>query len=80
MTTSNNDQIITLQTYYDPMLAQIIRAKLEANGIECFLSDESMTALNPLFDVTTAGVKLNVLARDAERARAVIEAHDSIEE
>jgi len=39
---SKLDDIVTLETYYNPMLAEIIRARLEANGIPCFLTDESL--------------------------------------
>lgn len=76
---TKEDQIITFKTFYDPMLAQIVRAKLEANGIECFLSDESMAAFNPLFDSTTGGVKLNILAKDLQLATQIADADDAIE-
>jgi hypothetical protein len=75
----NDDKIITFETYYDPMLAQIIRSKLEANGISCFLSDENMTGLNPLFDSTTNGIKLNIFAEDLERCRAIVAERDEIQ-
>lgn len=76
---TNQEPIITYKTYYDPMLAQIVRAKLEASGIECFLSDESMAAFNPLFDSTTAGVKLNIFAKDLEQVTQIAETEDPIE-
>jgi hypothetical protein len=77
--TNDEKKIITFQNYYDPMLAQIIRAKLEANGISCFLSDENMTAFNPLFDTSGGGIKLNIFEEDLEKCRAIVAEHDEIE-
>ena len=72
------EKIITFQTYYDPMLAQIIRGKLEANGISCFLSDETMAAFNPLFDSSGGGVKLNIFEEDLEKCEAILAEDDEI--
>ncbi|HVW12784.1 MAG TPA: hypothetical protein VHB54_03130 [Mucilaginibacter sp.] len=38
---STEEEIVTFETYYNPMLAEIMRAKLEANGIPCLLADEA---------------------------------------
>ena len=72
MTHIADDDIITLETYYDPMLAHIIRARLEQNGIPCFLADENMLTINPLYNNALGGVKLKVFARDAEQSRAIL--------
>jgi hypothetical protein len=70
----NNDEIVTFETYYDLMLAEIIRAKLEANGIDCFITDESLGSLFPVFDNGGGGVKIKVFARDLEKCKQIIAA------
>jgi putative signal transducing protein len=42
---NSEEEIVTFETYYNPMLAEIIRTRLEANGIPCFLADESLGVL-----------------------------------
>ena len=69
-----DDDIVTFETYYDLMLAEIIRAKLEANGIDCFITDESLGALFPVFDNGAGGVKIKVFARDLERCKQIVAA------
>jgi len=70
------DDIITFETFYDPMLAQIIRTKLEANGIPCFISDENLGPLYPMYNQGAGGIKLKIFARDLERCKQLV-AEDS---
>lgn len=72
------DDIVTFETYYDPMLAQIIRTKLEANGIPCFVSDESLGTLYPLYNQGAGGIKLKVFARDLEKCKQLIAEDDEL--
>jgi hypothetical protein len=65
------DKIITFESYHDPMLAHIIRAKMEANGIPCFIEDDHMAGLNPLYNQST-GIKLKIFERDLEKCRDII--------
>jgi hypothetical protein len=66
------DDIVTFETYYNLMLAEIIRAKLEANGIQCFITDESLGSLFPVFDNGAGGIKIKVFARDLEKCREIV--------
>ena len=76
---SKEEPIITLATYYDPMLAQIIRTRLEDNDIPCFIADENMIGINPLYNNALGGIKLKVFERDVERCRAIL-AEEPVEE
>ena len=49
-------QIVTFETYYNTMLAEIVRAKLEANGIPCFIADESLGVLYPVYNQGGGGI------------------------
>jgi hypothetical protein len=66
------DKIVTLDSYYDPMLAEITRTRLEANGIACFIADDNMIGANPLFNQAIGGVKLKVFERDVEKCREIL--------
>jgi len=60
------DEIITLEGNYNLMLAQIIRGRLEANGIPCFIAGESMPYSQIL------GVKIKIFERDKERCLEIL--------
>jgi hypothetical protein len=70
------DDIVTFETYYDPMLAHIVRTKLESNNIPCFLADEGMIGVIPIYNQALGGIKIKVFARDIEKCKALI-AEDS---
>ena len=77
---SKEEEIVVFETYYNPMLAEIIRAKLEANGIPCFLSDESIGTIYPVYNQGAGGIKLKVFARDVEKCREIVDRDDEIDE
>lgn len=61
------DKIIVYSTYYNPIEANIIKARLEASGIACFLTDENVATIQPLYNQAIGGVKLNVFERDVAK-------------
>ena len=67
-----DDKIVTFQSYYDPMLAHIVRTRLEANGIPCFIADENTIGANPLYNQAVGGVKLKIFERDMEKCRKIL--------
>lgn len=75
---TTNDHIVTFETYYDPMLAEIIKGKLEANGIPCFIADESMGTMIPIYNQAIGGIKIKVFERDMEKAREIIDTDTSL--
>ena len=66
------EEIVTLETYYNPMLAEIIRTKLEANGIPCLVTDESLGILYPVYNQGGGGIKVKVFASDLEKAKEIV--------
>ncbi|MDB5151949.1 MAG: hypothetical protein JWR54_700 [Mucilaginibacter sp.] len=66
------DDIVTFETYYNPMLAEIIRTKLEDNGIRCFITDESLGVLYPVYNQGGGGIKIKVFARDLEKCKEIV--------
>ena len=67
-----DDKIITFESYYDPMLAHIIRTRLEANGVPCYIADENIIGANPLYNQATGGVKLKIFERDLLKCRTIL--------
>ncbi len=54
------------------MEANIIRAKLEDSGFACFLADENVATINPLYNQAIGGVKLIVFERDVEEINKLL--------
>lgn len=75
---NKEEEIVTFETYFDPMLAEIIRAKLEANDIPCFLADENMGSIYPAYNQGGGGIKLKIFARDLERCREIVDSDEEI--
>lgn len=69
---TNDDDIITLETFYDPMRAHIVRARLQESGINCFLADEHTITLNPFYNNALGGIKLKVFARDVAKCHTIL--------
>lgn len=53
--------------------AQIIKGRLEADGIQAFLSDHLTIDTDPLVSNAIGGVKLKVLSQDALKAQHILE-------
>jgi hypothetical protein len=59
------ERIIVLQTFNNAIDANIIKSKLDAYGIPCFLTEEHLTALiNPII---SGGIKLHIFERDRQQ-------------
>jgi hypothetical protein len=67
-----DDKIVTLDAFYDPMLAEIIRTRLEANNIPCFIADNNIIGANPLYNQAMGGVKIKVFEHDVEKCREIL--------
>jgi DNA-directed RNA polymerase subunit RPC12/RpoP len=75
-----DDKIVTFQSYYDPMLAHIIRTRLEANGISCFVADENTLGANPIYNQAVGGVKLKIFERDLEKCKQILATEGDLHE
>lgn len=67
-----DDEIVTFRTFYNPMEAEIIRTKLEANDIPSFIVDESLGVLYPVYNQGGGGIKLKVFAKDVEKCEEIL--------
>lgn len=62
------DKFFTIAAFEYPADAQIIRGKLESEGIPVFLKDENTLNSDPIISDAIGGVKLQVYTKDKERA------------
>lgn len=66
------ERLVTIATFSHPTEAHILKGRLEAEGIPCFLGDEHIIAAQPLYSVAVGGVKLRVTEGDEQEARAML--------
>lgn len=70
-------KLVTIRTFDNSVDAHIFRSKLESEGIRCYLFDDTMVSLNPIYNVALGGIKLKVGNDDAGRAREIISEIDN---
>jgi hypothetical protein len=63
-------ELVVLDRYLDTFAAEIVRARLEAEGIRAFVTEAMRT--NPLWNVAGGGTTVSVSSRDLDRARGVL--------
>lgn len=69
---NNNKKTIVLKSYDNPTIANLEHGILQDAGVECFLSDESVVNLYPMFSSPFGGVKLHVFEEDKEKALEIL--------
>jgi hypothetical protein len=72
------DRIITFESYHDPMLAEIIKGRFEANGIDCYIADSNTIAMNRLYTQALGGVKLKIFERDIEKCQLILAQNENL--
>ena len=61
-------ELITIKTFDNYFSANIMLARLQDAGINCFLKDEFSATVNPVLNNAIGGIKLMVFEKDAEAA------------
>jgi hypothetical protein len=67
-----SEKIIVYDSYETVMQANLVKTKLDAYGIPCFLSGENFTNLIPIKNDLIQGVRLHIFERDTERVKEVL--------
>lgn len=65
----------TVAVFYNLHEAQLFQAFLKSNHITCFLADEHIVSINPLYTSAVGGIKVNVGAHDLQTALALYETY-----
>lgn len=66
------DEIITYRAFDHYIEANIIKSRLESEEIPCFLEDENIVTLNPLYNLPAGGIKLRVFKNDINRIKDLL--------
>lgn len=66
------DEFVTIKTFSQPGDLAVIRARLESEGIECFVINELATQLLPILNDSMGGIKLEVRKSDAAVAMEIL--------
>jgi len=67
------DEIIVFKRFENAIDANIIKTKLDANGIPCFLTEENLANLYPAQSFLLFGVRLHIFDKDKERASEILQ-------
>ena len=69
--TKGKDHIVTIATFYDPFKAQILKTRLESEGIPCYLADGNLLPSVSFF-TNEGGVKMKIRVEDVEKVQKLI--------
>ena len=75
------NKLVTIRHFYYSGLtseAELARIKLEANGIQCFLSRKNILLMFWFYPSAGPGIKLQVKESDAERALEILDADTQV--
>ena len=75
-----NDRTVVYSTYYNPIEANIIKARLEDSDFACFLADENVSTIQPLYNQAIGGVKLIVFERDVDAINQLLAEDNTIDD
>jgi DNA-directed RNA polymerase subunit RPC12/RpoP len=64
--------LITFKTFDNAIDAHILKIKLESEGIVCFLFDENIVSVNPLYSKLVGGIKLKINEEDIPHAKNIV--------
>lgn len=69
---------VVIYSYYNT-LSEAYEAKnlLERNGIDCFISNENMASVYPMFDSNLGGVRLHLFEKDVTEADRILSDYSS---
>jgi predicted RNA-binding Zn-ribbon protein involved in translation (DUF1610 family) len=70
---SKNEDIVVFRSFRDAISANIVKSKLDAYGIPCFLTEENLSNLYPgASALMNMQIRLHLFRRDAEAAHQVL--------
>lgn len=68
---------VTIKRFDNSIDAHLFRIFLEAKGIDCFLFDEEIVSVNPLYSNAVGGIKVKVREEDIERTLHVLKSTEN---
>jgi hypothetical protein len=67
------EKIVVFDSYDTVIQANLVKTKLDAYGIPCFLSEENFTTWYPFRNQLFPGVRLHVFERDILQVKEILE-------
>lgn len=65
-------EFVTVARFSSSFDMHVIKGRLEADGIKCFVMDEHTISANPMGDIALGGMKLKVQEKDVEAAMELL--------
>ena len=72
----SSDSEVTLETVarsFDPLEVEMLRARLQAEGIIAFAFDQGINQMNALYSIAVGGIRLMVASEKAQQARQIVD-------
>ena len=72
----SSDSGVSLETVarsFDPLEVEMLRARLQAEGITAFAVDQGINQINALYSIAVGGIRLMVASEHAQQARQIID-------
>jgi hypothetical protein len=69
---SEDDEITTLTHVSNSIEAHLMKGRLESCGIPCFIADDNMVSINPLYSNLIGGIRVRVRKFDLVEAREIL--------
>jgi hypothetical protein len=76
--TDADDKIIVFDAYDTVISANLVKTKLNAFGIPCFLTDENFVALYPIRNEVFPGIRLHIFEKDRAQVNEILKDEFSI--
>ena len=70
------DKLITIADFSQPLQAELSKAKLENEGITCFLTED---ATYSLYGYAAGQIKLQIKQSDAARALEILKTNENVD-
>lgn len=68
----SSEKIIVFDSYDTVVAANLVKTKLDAFGVPCFLSDEHFVSLYPFRNELFPGVRLHIFQKDLVRVKEIL--------
>jgi len=66
------DKIIVFDAYDTVVAANLVKTKLDAFGIPCFLPDENFVGLYPIRNEVFPGIRLHIFEKDKAQVKEIL--------
>lgn len=67
-----DDKIIVFDAYDTVVAANLVKTKLDAFGIPCFLTDENFVGLYPIRNEVFPGIRLHIFEKDHAQVKEIL--------